>query len=111
MRNKMLFCFRWLLNVLPVIAVLSARAQNESEKGLPFVTTYTAKTNSGSPTNRSVMQGDDGIMYFGQSNPRSNLVQYDGVKWERIPAPAGSIHYLQKGVAENWPGVVQMVNK
>ncbi len=91
MKSKMLFCFRGLFNVLLVVAFLPALAQNESEKGLPFVRSYSSKTYNGSPTNWSVIQDNDGMMYFGQSNPGSNLLQYDGVKWYRIPSPATSI--------------------
>ncbi len=91
MRSKMLFCFRGLFVVLLTITFLFASAQNESEKGLPFITSYSAKTYNGSPTNWSISQGDDGIMYFGQSNSNSNIVQYDGVKWEKIKAPSSSI--------------------
>jgi signal transduction histidine kinase/CheY-like chemotaxis protein/uncharacterized protein YigA (DUF484 family) len=91
MRNKKVFCFTLLLAVLLFATSLSALAQNESEKGLPFITSYTAKTYNASPTNWSVIQDNDGIMYFGQSNPGSNLMRYDGVRWERIPAPATSI--------------------
>jgi signal transduction histidine kinase/CheY-like chemotaxis protein/uncharacterized protein YigA (DUF484 family) len=90
MRNKKVFCF-----TLPVVALLatslSALAQNESEKGLPFVTSYSPKIYNGSATNWSVIQDNDGIMYFGQSNTGSNMVQYDGVKWQRIPSPANSV--------------------
>lgn len=90
MRNKNVFCFT-LLAVVLLATYTSATAQNKSEKGLPFVTSYTAKTYNGSPVNWSVIQGDDGIMYFGQSNTGSNLLQYDGVRWTRIPSPGTSI--------------------
>jgi signal transduction histidine kinase/CheY-like chemotaxis protein/uncharacterized protein YigA (DUF484 family) len=91
MSNKKIFCFTLLLAVLLLATNISALAQNESEKGLPFVTSYTPKTYNGTPTNWSVIQDNDGIMYFGQSNSGSNLLQYDGVRWRRISSPATSI--------------------
>ncbi len=90
MRNKKTFCFTALLGIL-IVTSLQGLAQNESEKGLPFVTSYTAKIYNGSPVNWSVIQGNDGVMYFGQSNTGSNLLQYDGVRWQRISSPATSI--------------------
>src|SRR5206468_4982862 len=65
--------------------------KNNSEIGLPFVTSYSPKTYNGSAVNWSVIQGDDGIMYFGQNNTGSNLIQYDGVRWQRISSSATSI--------------------
>ncbi|HEX4375481.1 MAG TPA: hypothetical protein VHZ50_19400, partial [Puia sp.] len=59
-------------------------AQNASEKGLPFLTNFSAKdyNASGAVQNWSVIQGDKGFMYFG--NGLNFILQYDGVNWRRI---------------------------
>jgi K+-sensing histidine kinase KdpD/CheY-like chemotaxis protein len=90
LRNKKIICFRWLLVCFFISTFFSAIAQNESEKGLPFVTNYTAKMYNGNPANWSVIQDNNGIMYFGQTNSQSNLLQYDGVKWKRVVSPPSS---------------------
>lgn len=90
MRNKILFCFRWLLTALVAVSISPAFSQNESEKGLPFVKSYTPKIYNAAPTNWSLIQGDDGIMYFGQNATGANLLQYDGVNWEKIKTPDGA---------------------
>jgi hypothetical protein len=104
MRNKMIFCFRWLLGILLAIVFLPGFAQHESEKGLPFITSYTPKLYGGNPINWAVMEDNDGMMYFGQEETKSNLLQYDGVKWTTIPSPPSSS--VIRSLAKDKNGVV-----
>lgn len=104
MRNKIIFCFKWLLSVLLVATFIPSLAQNELEKGLPFITSYSPKTYNGSAVNWSVIQADDGIMYFGESNTGSNLIQYDGVRWQRISSSATSV--ISRSQAKDKDGTV-----
>ncbi len=90
-RNKTIIRFKWLFNILLILAFCPVSAQNESEKGLPFVTNYAAKSYGGDPTNWSIIEGNDGIMYFGQTNTKSIITQYDGVKWERVPHQSAAV--------------------
>lgn len=90
-KHKTFICFKWLMSILLLISFYSASAQSELEKGLPFITNYTAKIFDASPINWSVIQDNDGIMYFGNTNSQGNLLQYDGVSWKKIEAPASSI--------------------
>ncbi|MDE3184794.1 MAG: GAF domain-containing protein [Bacteroidota bacterium] len=64
-------------------------AQPGHEKGLPFITNYSAGE-SGSRGTWSVIQGNDGRMYFGSSTNKGNIVEYDGVNWNKIAAPYSS---------------------
>ncbi|HEY5462264.1 MAG TPA: GAF domain-containing protein [Hanamia sp.] len=87
--NKLLI--KSILFSLFVSLLTSANAQTNTEKGLPFITNYTPKMYDGSPANWSVIQDNDGMMYFGESNTNSILMQYDGVNWKKITAPASSV--------------------
>jgi len=69
------------------------RSQAFTEEGLPFITSYSPKTYEGNAANWCVFQDNDGMMYFGQSGlGKNNLLQYDGVTWNKIQgAPASLI--------------------
>jgi len=56
-------------------------AQSESEKGLPFITNYAAKTFKALPQVWCVQEDDRGMMYFGIQN---YILEYDGIKWKKI---------------------------
>src|SRR5215467_9323009 len=56
-------------------------AQSETEKGLPFITNYAAKTFKALPQAWSVQEDDRGVMYFGIQN---YLLEYNGVKWRKL---------------------------
>ncbi|WP_169749139.1 response regulator [Flavihumibacter petaseus] len=68
------------LTTLTTLLPVPARAQNNPEKGLPFITNYNPKTYKASSQSFSVIEGNDGIMYFGV---QSNLLEYDGVRWRK----------------------------
>ena len=79
--NKTIMRFKWLFNVLFVLAIYSASAQSEAEKGLPFITNYLAKTYQALPQTWCIQEGESGIMYFGI---QSYILEYDGLKWRKI---------------------------
>ena len=56
-------------------------AQVQSEKGLPFIINYSAKTYNALPQIWSVQEDESGMMYFGIQN---YLLEYDGIKWRKI---------------------------
>lgn len=58
-----------------------ANAQNEAEKGLPFITNYLPKNYKALPQTWCVMEDNRGLMYFGIQN---GLLEYDGVKWRKV---------------------------
>src|ERR1022692_862444 len=89
-RNKSLNFLRWILSVWLMSASYSGSAQNDAEKGLPFVTNYPPKSYNANPVNWSIIEDNDGMMYFGQNKNKSNLLQYDGVTWKPIGCPATS---------------------
>src|SRR5665647_1299405 len=82
--------YRGLLFLFFLCSLSPAIAQVDNEQGLPFVTNYSAKVYNGSPSKWSVIEDNDGIIYFGQNKVKSNLLQYDCVKWGPSAAPASS---------------------
>lgn len=68
------------VNYFWTAALLSA----QNEKGLPHIRNYSPKEYSASPQNWDAVQGQDGIMYFANSN---GVLSYDGVNWKLITLP------------------------
>ena len=87
------YSVKGFLTIFLLCLVNFAVAQQGNEKGLPFVTNYSPAVGNSDGVNWSVMQDNNGIMYFGQSRGKapSTILQYDGVNWYRIPAPATSL--------------------
>ena len=87
------YSVKGFLTIFLLCLMAFAMAQPANEKGLPFVTNYSPAVYNSDGVNWSVMQDDNGIMYFGQSRGKSpsTILQYDGVSWYRIPAPATSL--------------------
>jgi hypothetical protein len=81
------YCFQekkfFLLLLLSLLFLPTAFlfAQNESEKGLPFITNYLPKDYKALPQTWSVTEDDRGIMYFGV---QGGILEYDGVKWRKV---------------------------
>jgi signal transduction histidine kinase/CheY-like chemotaxis protein/ligand-binding sensor domain-containing protein len=90
-KNKFIYCLRFTLATVLMANCLISFAQNDAEKGLPFITNYSVKQYDGNPANWSIIQDNDGIMYFGQTNPMSDIMQYDGVKWTKIRSKLSSL--------------------
>ena len=70
-----------LAAIIALCSVLSLNAQDDGEKGLPFITNYSAKTYKAPPQNFSIIEDNRGFMYFGIQN---GILEYDGVKWRRV---------------------------
>ena len=81
----------FLLVVFSVTSLLSPLllfGQNDTEKGLPFITNYSYKTFKALPQTWCVQEDDRGMMYFGIQN---HILEYDGIKWRKItPHTTGS---------------------
>lgn len=73
-----------------VFSSLFSFAQPGNEKGLPFIVNYTASNTISSRGSWSVIEGNDGRMYFGNSTNKGNIVEYDGVNWNKIAGPYSS---------------------
>lgn len=73
-----------------VLSSLFSHAQPGNEKGLPFIVNYTASNTISGRGSWSVIEGNDGRMYFGNSTNKGNIVEYDGVNWNKIAGPYSS---------------------
>ena len=79
------------LSLFLVLYAFACMSQPGYEKGLPLVKNYSYKDYTASSTNWSVIQGKDGMMYFGNTTNKGNILQYDGVNWTKIAAPSSSV--------------------
>src|SRR5215208_2797820 len=77
MTRKKLFSFL----ILYLLSTQVSRAQDPSEKGLPFINNYLPKNYKALPQTWCVMEDDRGLMYFGIQN---GILEYDGVKWRKV---------------------------
>jgi len=91
------FCFQSRKNFLTVaflifscFLVKLSFAQPGHEKGLPFITNYNGDKSISNRGSWSVIEGNDGRMYFGNSTNKGNIIEYDGVNWNKIAAPYSS---------------------
>jgi len=94
-----------LFNSIPV-SLYSQQSGNtlQSEKGLPFIVNYSAKTFNGIPQVWSVQEDDRGIMYFGSA---SSLLEYDGNKWQKISISNGvSVSGSVRSMAKHKDGTI-----
>ncbi|WP_338763308.1 SpoIIE family protein phosphatase [Bernardetia sp. ABR2-2B] len=68
---------------------VSSFAQNEETQdiGMPFSNFYSPKVYKGHPQIWSIIQGDNGVMYFGGRS----IYMYDGVSWQTITVPKAVI--------------------
>ena len=51
------------------------------ESGLPYIENFTSDDYKNSPQNWDILEGNDGFMYFGNTN---GVVQFDGSSWNTI---------------------------
>ncbi|MGN6249618.1 MAG: GAF domain-containing protein [Ginsengibacter sp.] len=91
------FCFQSGKNFLAIALLIfssflmkDSYAQPGHEKGLPFITNYNGDNSLSLRGSWSVIEGNDGRMYFGNSTNKGNIVEYDGVNWNKIAAPYSS---------------------
>src|SRR5665213_1433846 len=76
-------CTKGVFTFIFLLSVTTAKSQSGFEKGMPFVKNYSPQLYDGLNTNWSVIQGGDGIMYFGNPTAGSDILQYDGVHWTK----------------------------
>jgi|GEM_PF-555782 len=67
-----------------LLCCLHAAAQSQSDRGFPLVNNYSPRLYKANPNNWTVIQGKDGIMYFGQNNSTSNILEFDGENWTPV---------------------------
>jgi K+-sensing histidine kinase KdpD/CheY-like chemotaxis protein len=84
-------CTKGVFTFIFLLSLISAKSQPGFEKGLPFINNYLPKIYEGGSQNWSIIQDDNGIMYFGNVNPPSSILKYDGVHWSKIPAVVNSV--------------------
>ena len=101
-RNNNLHCFRWLLSIVFAMTFFTTSAQNESEKGFPFITNYEPKNIPLLGQTWSVVQGNDGVMYFGSI---TGIVQYDGVKWQKLAFSSG-VSFISRALIKDSKGTI-----
>jgi hypothetical protein len=77
-------CIKGVFTILFLCLISRSYAQPGNEKGVPFVKNYSPELYDGLNTNWSVIQGDNGIMYFGNPTAQSDILEYDGVHWTKI---------------------------
>ena len=90
MRKDNVF-YKLLIAIIGSLALCSPQvmhAQSEAEKGLPFITNYMPKEYKSASQNWSVLEADNGMMYFGNG---SGVLEYDGVKWRLINVGGTSV--------------------
>src|SRR6266496_4635632 len=85
-----------------LFSFLQISAQDQSEKGLPFITNYTAKTYKALPQTWCVQEDNRGIMYFGIQN---YILEYDGIKWRKITA-GNNTSTVVRSITKNKDGLI-----
>src|SRR5690242_4388888 len=75
------FSFSYTVFFVTIFFPLFSIAQSNPEKGLPFVTNFFPKTYQSYPQSWSIVEDNNGFMYFGN---QGYIIQYDGVKWQKI---------------------------
>jgi K+-sensing histidine kinase KdpD/CheY-like chemotaxis protein len=95
--------YRWILMLLLLISIIDTSGQNDAEKGLPFITNYSAKTFNALPQAWSIQEDDQGIMYFGI---QSYILEYDGVKWRKIGFNYNSASTVVRSMTKDKDGVI-----
>jgi hypothetical protein len=72
--------------------------QSNPELGFPLITNYSPKVYKGHGQVWGVIQGDNGVMYFGTS---AGITEYDGVNWKQISTSESvvfqTVRAFQKG--------------
>jgi signal transduction histidine kinase/DNA-binding response OmpR family regulator len=83
---------RLLARIAPAVPFLLffAYAQNQAVKpeiGMPLLRNYTPKDYNGTSQVFAMIQDRRGVLYFGNE---SNLLEYDGAAWRKVPIPGTS---------------------
>ncbi len=76
-------------------------AQSAAEAGMPIITNYTTRIYKGHPQVWSIIQNDEGLMFFGTS---SGITVYDGVNWRQIKTSQGLGSFNVRSMAKTPDG-------
>ena len=95
-------CLRGLLGLFFFFSFVPLHAQNNAEKGLPFITNYPAKIYKALPQTWCIQEDDRGIMYFGI---QGYILEYDGVKWKKILCGTTGSSVI-RSLAKNKNGII-----
>jgi ligand-binding sensor domain-containing protein/DNA-binding CsgD family transcriptional regulator len=80
--------FSLFIGLILCLLCLRAGASATDKAGFPYVQNYTKMHYQAGNQNWSVTQGQDGVMYYGNSN---GLLAYDGNRWELYRMPNNQI--------------------
>ncbi|MEQ9423549.1 MAG: HAMP domain-containing sensor histidine kinase [Cyclobacteriaceae bacterium] len=101
-RKKLIWIYGiWLLFSFRTLPDLTA--QNNPEIGLPLITNYPTTVYNGNGQVWSIIQDNDGIMYFGTS---SEIMEFDGINWRQIRTSDSYNAAAVRGMAMNDKGVI-----
>ncbi len=76
------------ISILIVILLSMVSLVHTQNLGTPFVTNFERSDYGGGFQTWSIVQGNNGMMYFGNNN---GLMEYDGTNWTIFPLPNNSI--------------------
>lgn len=100
-RTKSISILHLYLIFLPVLAFSQQTVDSvKYPRGIPSITTYTPDDYHAHIQNWCSTQGEDGIMYFGNT---AGVLEFDGVSWRLIPLPNGA---PAKSMATSADGVI-----
>lgn len=74
-------CFTIITLVFLIFLQTEGLSQTNPELGFPLITNYSPKDYKGHGQVWGVIQGENGVMYFGTS---AGITEYDGVNWRQI---------------------------
>ncbi len=75
-----------LLNIL--LMLVPVYSQSNKESGYQLINNYSPKEYEANQQVWSIIQGDSGVMYFGN---QKGLLEYDGSEWRIYPVPNNSV--------------------
>ncbi|MGH2642572.1 MAG: hypothetical protein ACRDE2_01370, partial [Chitinophagaceae bacterium] len=85
--RRILFKGFWITSIFLISVFSSSRVNAQEAVGNPFITNYTPVQTGNLGQVWSVIQGDNGVMYFGVqggSGAQGTIEEYDGVNWHMI---------------------------
>jgi len=88
MSKPLLLIFLFLCNALLSQTNIEKQIKNYKELGIPYMQHYEPKEYNGRPDNQAILQGDNGLMYIGNSR---GVLEFDGISWRLIQLPNSSL--------------------
>ncbi len=100
-RNLRERCISGVLSLSLLISYFISSAQRSSEEGLPFIKNYSPKDFNAPSQAWSVMEGNNGLMYFGI---QGGILEYDGVKWKKVFYPSAAQTVVVRALSKDKNG-------